>query len=388
MAAQTKTVLPYWRLSGFYFFYFATLGAFLPYWSLYLEDQGFNAVQIGELSALMVATKVIAPNVWGAIADYTGKSLRIIRLASFFAMVFFAGFLFFSGYQWFAWLTVCFSFFWNAALPQFEAVTLFHLRQDSHRYSQIRLWGSIGFIVTVLAIGRLDEVYPISWLPMAIVLLLGLIWLSALITPEAKITSSHHEPVAIWRILLKPEILAFVMVYMLLQLAHGPYYVFFSIYLSQLGYSSSLIGLLWALGVCAEVLLFMLIKPVLQHVSLRNLLLLSVFLSIVRWQLIAEYADQLEILVLAQCLHAATFGSSHVAAIHLVHHYFGDQHQGKGQALYSSMSFGLGGMLGSLLSGYFWDEMGAQFIYSMAAIVCCVAFIIAFIWIGKSGKQQ
>ncbi len=386
MLKRNANALPYWRLSGFYFFYFATLGAFLPYWSLYLEDQGFNAVQIGELSALMVATKVIAPNVWGVIADYTGKSLRIIRLASFFATVFFAGFLFFSGYQWFAWLTVCFSFFWNAALPQFEAVTLFHLHKDSHRYSRIRLWGSIGFIVTVLLIGRLDEVYPISLLPVVITVLLALIWLNALVTPEAAITRHHQESVAIWRILFRPEVLAFVTVYMLLQLAHGPYYVFFSIYLSQLGYSSTMIGLLWALGVCAEVLLFLLIRPVLRHTSLRKLLLWSVFLSIVRWQLIAEFADQMEMLVLAQCLHAATFGSSHVAAIHLVHQYFGDQHQGKGQALYSSMSFGLGGMLGSLLSGYFWDEMGPQFIYSMAAAVCCVAFLIAFLWISKKGK--
>jgi len=334
----------------------------------------------------MVATKVIAPNVWGVIADYTGKSLWIIRLASFFATVFFAGFLIFSGYLWFAWLTVCFSFFWNAALPQFEAVTLFHLRQDSHRYSQIRLWGSVGFIVAVLAIGRFIERYPLALLPMIITGLLGLIWLNALLTPEAEMQSKQHDSVAIWRILFKPEVVAFITVYMLLQLAHGPYYVFFSIYLTQLGYSSTLIGMLWALGVCAEILLFLGVRPVLRHVSLRALLLMSVFLSIVRWWLIACFADQMAWLLFAQILHAATFGSSHVAAIHLVHQYFGDQHQGKGQALYSSMSFGLGGMLGSLLSGYFWEEMGAQFIYSMAAAVCCVAFLIAFFWIGKSNQ--
>ena len=86
--------IPYWRLSGFYFFYFATLGGFLPYWSLYLEQLKFNSVEIGELSALMVATKIVAPNVWGWIADHTGKSLRIIRLASFFAALIFAGFFF------------------------------------------------------------------------------------------------------------------------------------------------------------------------------------------------------------------------------------------------------------------------------------------------------
>ena len=122
--------LPYWRLSSFYFFYFATLGAFLPYWSLYLQNKGFNALEIGELSAVMMATKIIAPNLWGAIADYTGKSLKIIRLASFFAAFLFMGFLFKTGYLWFAVITGGFSFFWNAALPQFEAVTLFHLKNN------------------------------------------------------------------------------------------------------------------------------------------------------------------------------------------------------------------------------------------------------------------
>ena len=380
--------LPYWRLSGFYFFYFATLGGFLPYWSLYLENRGFSALEIGELSALMVVTKIIAPNLWGWIADHTGRSLRIIRMASFFAALLFAGFLFLTGYQWFAIITVSFSFFWNASLPQFEAVTLFHLKKEPHRYSQIRLWGSVGFIVTVLGIGWLLEYFSISYLPAMITALLTLIWLVALLTPEAAANFSAQDGIGIWRILLNPEVLAFIFVYMLLQLAHGPYYVFYSIYLNQHGYSATLIGLLWALGVFAEIVLFITMKKLLNKVSLRVILLVSIFLSIVRWLMIAHFVDSMVLMFIAQLLHAATFGSSHVVAIHLVHQYFGTRHQGKGQALYSSMSFGLGGMIGSLYSGYFWDSLGATFVYSMAAAACCIAFLIAFIWIGREKKAS
>jgi len=379
--------LPYWRLSGFYFFYFATLGGFLPFWSLYLENRGFSAPEIGELSALMVATKIIAPNLWGWVADHTGKSLRVIRIASFFAALFFAGFLFFTGYQWFAIITVSFSFFWNAALPQFEAVTLFHLKQEPHRYSQIRLWGSVGFIITVLGIGRLLEYFDISHLPYIITVLLSLIWLLALLTPEARANFSSHDGVGIWGIILSPEVLAFIVVYMLLQLAHGPYYVFYSIYLNNNGYSGTQIGMLWAMGVCAEIVLFVTMKKLLNRISLRIILLNSIFLSIIRWLMIAHFADSMALMIIAQLLHAATFGSSHVAAIHFVHQYFGIRHQGKGQALYSSMSFGLGGMLGSLYSGYFWDILGATFVYSMAAGVCCIAFLIAFIWVGREQQE-
>ncbi len=85
----------------------------------------------------------------------------------------------------------------------------------------------------------------------------------------------------------------------------------------------------------------------------------------------------------AQILHAATFGTAHVAAIHLVQDYFGRYHQGKGQALYSSVSFGLGGMLGGLYSGYAWDIYGGQLVYTFAAFLSALAYIIALIWVGK-----
>jgi len=378
---QSKT--PYWRLSGFYFFYFATLGGFLPFWSLYLKECSFNAAEIGELTACMVGTKIIAPNLWGWIADQTGKSLRVIRMASFFAMVLFAGFLYQQSFQWFAFVTVSFSFFWNAALPQFEAATLHHLKAEPHRYSHIRLWGSIGFIVTVLGVGYLLDLYSIKLLPYLIVSLLASIWLISLLTPEVSTAKASQAAVRIWQIVKQPEIIAFLLVYMLLQAAHGPYYVFFSIYLKQQGYSSSMIGMLWSLGAGAEIIVFICMRQLLKFVSLRRILLVSALLSVLRWLMIAWYADNLYILLGAQVLHAATFGTAHVAAIHLVQSYFGQHHQGKGQALYSSFSFGLGGMLGGLYSGYAWDVYGGHWVYSFAAILSALAYIIAVIWVGK-----
>jgi MFS transporter, PPP family, 3-phenylpropionic acid transporter len=376
--------IPYWRLSSFYFFYFATLGGFLPFWSLFLKDTGFNPLEIGKLSALLAATKIIAPNLWGWIADLSGKSLRVIRIASFLATCLFAGFLFENSYIWFAWVTIAFSFFWNAALPQFEAATLFHLQHESHRYSQIRLWGSIGFILAVLGIGRLLDKHNLSILPDIIIIMLTCIWLISLITPEANAGQHSTERIGILQILKRPEVIAFLIVYMLLQIAHGPYYVFFSIYLNELHYSATTIGLLWALGVFSEVILFLFMRRLLARFSLRQMLLVSISLSIIRWLFIAWGAKQLDLLIFAQLLHAATFAATHAVAIHLVHQYFGAQHQGKGQALYSSLSFGLGGMVGSFYSGYLWESLGAQVVYSLAAISSGIALIIALIWVGRT----
>jgi len=380
--------VPYWRLSGFYFFYFATVGGFIPYWSLYLKENGFSSAEIGELSALLGATRIVAPMLWGWVADRTGKSLRIIRIACFFAALIFAGFIVAHGYFCFALLSVAFSIFWNAALPQFEAVTLFHLKQQAHRYSRIRLWGSIGFIAAVLGIGRLLDMHVLSLLPWIVTGLLSCIWLVSLMTPAIEVVKDNAKKVGMLGILKQPEVLAFFAVNMLLQLAHAPYYVFYSLYLKQHDYSTTLTGGLWALAVVAEIVLFINMARVFKRYSMRRILLWSILLAVVRWLMIAWGASYLWLLVCAQFLHAATFAGVHAVAILLVYQYFGQHHQGKGQALYSSLSFGLGGMLGSYFSGYYWELLGAQLVYSIAAGCCGFALLIAYLWIGRENGQN
>lgn len=375
--------VPFWRLSGFYFFYFAVLGIHLPYWGLYLKDCGFGPVEIGNLSALLVATRIVAPTVWGWIADRTGRSLAIIRITLFLGALVFAGFLYARGYWAMAGITVGFGFFWNAALPQFEAITLAYLAEEPYRYSRIRLWGSVGFIAMVLGMGWILDKQPVAVLPAAVTGILAANWLVTLTLPKPGEAHAGPVRVGLWEILKKPSVLAFLTVCMLLQVAHGPYYVFYSIYLKQFHYSATLTGCLWALGVLAEIVLFINMRPLLARYSLRAILLVSLLLATLRWMLIGWGAADPILLFGAQLLHAASFGSAHVAAIHLVHYYFGREHQGKGQALYSSLSFGLGGMIGSLYSGYFWDWLGPAFVYSTAALLCYLAFAITYFWIGR-----
>lgn len=375
--------VPYWRLSAFYFFYFAVLGAFLPFWSLYLKHSGFDAREIGELTALLVATKIIAPNLWGWLADKTGKQMLLIRITSCLSALLFSGFLYRQDFFWFAAVTVAFSFFWNAALPQFEAVTLQHLQPDAHRYSRVRLWGSIGFLSTVLGIGRFLDDFSIAYLPFIIVSLQTLNWLVAMITPQARVDRSSDAGQGIWQVLARGEVLAFFGVYMLLQVSHGPYYVFYSVYLNQHGYTATLTGLLWALGVVAEIFMFIFAASLLKPFSLRSLLLFSLLLTVLRWVLIAGYADVWQWVVLAQCLHAFSFGVAHVVAIQLLKHYFGERHQATGQALYASLSFGVGGMLGSLYSGYFWDMLGGSLVFMIAALTSGLGLLIAYVGVGR-----
>ena len=372
---------PYWRLSGFYFFYFASLGVLVPYWGLYLQWQGFAAKEIGELTAILLATRIVAPNIWGWIADHRGQRIAIVRFASLAAAIAFSAIFLDNSYIWIAAVMLVFSFFWNASLPQFEATTLQHLGDHHHHYSKIRLWGSIGFIVTVATLGALLEYFDAGIVPYMMLISMGAIWLLSLTVPESssRHLSLNNQPLS--TILKRPEVIAFLSICFLIQVSHGPYYTFYTIYLEHHGYTPSLIGQLWALGVIAEVVIFLFMHRWLPHFGIRKILLVSLLFSTIRWLLIGFFPNSLPLLLFAQLLHAASFGTFHVAAIAWVHHYFVGKNQGRGQALYSSIGFGAGGAIGSLFSGYFWLSPGPTATFSMAAMATLLAFIIGLVWL-------
>jgi PPP family 3-phenylpropionic acid transporter len=369
----------YWRLSGFYLFYFASLGSLLPYWSLYLKSLDFSVTEIGQLMAILMATKIVAPNIWGWIADHTGQRISIIRIASLLAAVSFAGVFIGNAFWWLALVLVVFSFFWNATLPQFEATTMNHLGDDMHRYSGIRLWGSVGFILAVAGLGALLGQFSIAILPYVLLGLLALIWLNSLCVPESAAGHLPLDQEPLGRVLRRPVVLSLLGVCFLMQASHGPYYTFFSLYLEEFGYTTAVIGQLWALGVLSEIGVFLLMPVLLPRFGARKLLLVAVVLTMLRWLLTAFHADNLAIITFSQTLHAASFGLYHAVMIFLIHSLFTGAHQGRGQALYSSVSFGAGGAAGSLVSGYLWTGLGPQAMYLLAAAICfCAICVVLF----------
>ena len=376
---MNKQVVPYWRLSAFYFFYFATLGALIPYLGLYLKNASYSALDIGILIGIIPATKTIAPYIVGWIVDYIHQPVRVIRGANLLAVLFFSLVFCGHGFWWLFWVMVSFSFFWNASLPQFEAITLNHLGKNTASYSTIRLWGSLGFILLVMGMGELFQKVNISNLLPVIVGLLSSIFIASLFVPSACNTTEHeHEHASIVHVIRQPAVLAFLLVCFLMLLSHGPYYTFYSIYLEDQGYSPRIIGLMWAVGVMAEIVVFIVLPRLFDHISARRLLLITFMLTALRWLLIGFFVHYPLILFFAQLLHAFSFGVFHALSIMLVHRYFRGIYQGRGQALYASLSFGAGGAAGSLISGLLWDNTSPQLLFSLAALVAVLAWFIVW----------
>lgn len=378
------------RLSVFYFFYFSTLGILVPYWSLYLQSLDFDSREIGELLAILVGTKLVAPYIWGWIADHTGKRIRVVQIGAFLTALTFLLVYQVRGYWAMASVMMIYSFFWNAILPQYEAVSMNHLGTHHHRYSIIRSWGSVGFIVTVALMGpMIDQQGTAVILPVLAVIFFA-IWVSALLTPADKGHPEHVDDSTnkIISVVKRPAVIALFTVCFLMQFSHGAYYAFFSIYLEDHGYTKTVIGQYWALGVIAEIIVFIYVARLIEKFGVKILLISSLVIAVIRWILTAYFVDNAWVLGLAQTMHAATFGLYHAVAIYYIHHYFTGKLQGRGQALYSSMSFGAGGAAGSLVSGYSWESLGPSYSYLIAALSVVVGIVVSVAFLENVTQHQ
>ncbi len=373
----------YWSLSSVYFFYFAVLGATNPYWGLYLQSLGFDAEQIGALMAVFIATKLIAPNLWSYWADRKDAHIPVMRLGAALTPLCFLTVYLQQGFWSMAVAMVLYSFFWNAILPQYEVITLRAIKGREERYSQIRLWGSVGFIVAVAGLGWLLDWVEVSWLPVSILFIMVMMALSSWWIPVSRFWgqkddsaegatekdgSNSSADMSFLQCLRQPPVLIFLLAVILMQISHGPYYTFFSIYMEEIGYSRSLIGLLWSLGVMAEVVLFAIMHLLFRGFSPQLLLTVSLILAAVRWCMVGLFAQELVLLLVSQLLHAASFGSFHAASIALVQRFFSGKSAAQGQAVYSSLGFGIGGAIGAWGSGLLWVGLGAQWSYLLAAL--------------------
>lgn len=368
----------YLNLSAFYFFYFAYLGAFAPFFALYLNSVGMSAVEIGMLMALPQLTRILAPHLWGWLADRSGRRMQVVRWSGAAGTLVFMGV--FAGESFALLCVVLFvmMFFWSAALPLVEATTLSHLGDEMSRYGRIRVWGSVGFIAAVVAVGYLLDFFSPRAVLWVIAGLMTCMLLLSCMVAESPVLRHPGDELPVWHIVRKPEVIALVLASALMAAAHGPYYTFYTIHLVDHGYSKSLAGWLWALGVISEIGIFVWMSHLYRAFTLRQILVASTLLAALRFVVIGWGADSVWLLLAAQTLHAASFGSFHAAAIGVVHKLFRGRHQARGQAIYGSLAYGLGGTLGGLASGYAWSGLGAGPTFTLAG--GCALLAAAVLW--------
>jgi PPP family 3-phenylpropionic acid transporter len=363
----------------FFFAYYGYVGVFSPYASLYFADKNISATQIGILMSMMQVMRIFGPNLWGWVADHTRRRVLVLRLTSIAAVCVFTGMFWGESFAYFFALLILLNLFTSAQGPLSEAQMLSAMRGDLTHYGRLRLWGSVGFIVAVMVAGQLLDAFGIELMPaIALMLLLLVVVAAAGMREEAQPTHPQAMP-SVGALLKQREVIAFFASTFLMVAAHAALYVYYSLYLAQIGYSKTVIGLMWSLGVIAEILFFYWQAPIFRRYGLRFLMLMSLAVGVVRFALIGFGAESLALLLLAQVLHAATFGVHHSASVATLQRWFSGPLQARGQALFISASYGLGGSLGGLLLSACWDTFGATSVYIVASGMCALGWVAAWL---------
>ncbi|MBK6638384.1 MAG: MFS transporter [Rhodocyclaceae bacterium] len=366
-------------ISAWYFAHFAFVGLFIPFFPVYLDSLGMTVVQIGSVVAAGQAMRVVVPALWGWASDRVRRRIPLICGSALLSILVFTAYFSSSSYVEVLIVTGMLYAAWSGAHPLVEALTFAHVRDAPARYGRIRLWGSIGFVVAVLGGGWLLDGRPISLLLWLTLACLVLVLVAALLMREESRAESVQPARASaeapnQRLRIDRAVTATLLAAGLMAIAHGPLYAFLSLHLEQAGYSRTAIGWLWALGVFAEIAVFIWQGQWARRWSVRAVLMLCFVLATVRFGLIASGVQVLWLLLLAQILHGASFGAHHVATASALSQWFPAHMQGRIQALYGSISFGAGGMLGAYLGGLSWQAWGASVTYWLAALCAMLGF--------------
>ena len=364
-----------WAFGSFFFLYFAYVGLVSPYASLFFVDRGFSVIEIAVLMSMLQITRIVGPFSWGWLSDYLSNRIGIIRVCACLAALVFLCIFYLQDYiGFFIWMFVLHTIL-SSQMPLGETATIHALYKDNSfdkRYGRLRLWGSVGFIAMVLFAGELFQRKGIELYPYV-----GTVILFSL----AAITFGLHEPKMerrkmvrgeLFAVLINPDVRWFLVSGFFMIFAHASLYVFYSLYLANLGYDKFQIGLFWALGVAAEVLFFYFQNKVLSRVDSEIVLQGAFGIGVVRFILIAFFPTTI-VLMLAQLMHAGTFAAHHSAATKLLQRWFTGPLQARGQAIMATVSYGLGGTIGGLCAGWIWDLFQPRDVFVMSALACGIA---------------
>jgi PPP family 3-phenylpropionic acid transporter len=374
MADMDKTRSLKFIISSQYFLYFGVLGIFLPYFNLYCYHLGFSGLQIGFLSGLRSVAMVIFPLIWGILADRLKIRRPIYILCNFVSTAIWVLYLLTVEFWPMLIITAIYGMFYAPIISFLEAVTMDVLGAEKKGYGRIRAWGSASFIVIVLMLGKIIDVYSVDII--LVLILAGSLILAVISTGIPSIRAFKKDiltPGA--SSLLEKHVIIFLFCAFLMLVSHGAYYGFFSIHLAKMGYGSTFIGITWALASTAEILVMIKSDKIFNRFSLENVLFVSFLVAAVRW-IILFFVESMPLILLSQILHAVTYGTFHMASILYIDQLAPEKSKTLGQAVNNALTYGLGLMVGFFVNGYVYEITGSFTLFLMSSLIALAGGLI------------
>jgi len=345
------------RIASFYFIYFSCIGLIVPYLAAYFRTLGFTGHEVSTAMSLSPLAMIFIPPIWGLVADRTQRPALILCVACAGVM------LSFLPLMWADRFLICVAImginalFHSPITALSDTVAVQEAKRMGTTYARLRLWGSIGFMVSSLSFGWYRSCGgSLNVLPMAITGSLVLAFMSACLIrqPKERVRLAPPALKDVWRLIRRPSFLTFLIAGAIHWSSCSPSFILFTIHLEDLKIDPIYAGIAFFLGVAAEVIMMWGYRHVEKRISLFPLMGLSFALTSLRWFVMARIDDGLTLAVI-QVLHAFTFGAFYVGVITYLDETVPPALRATGRALFTSISIGLGGLVGHQLAGLMYD---------------------------------
>ncbi|MFB3895621.1 MAG: MFS transporter [bacterium] len=369
----------YTALRVFYFFFFISVATLAPYIYLYFKKIGLTGTEIGLIAAVGPLIVLIGQPLWGIIADKTQKARTVLSIAIFITMI---SSLFYLGFTTF-WGLICvsivYTLFNTPIIPLTDTVTLEFVSRHQLSYGKIRVWGSLGYAVLVIVIGKLSQVFGLIWIFPIYAFVMLIIFILSFRLPKYKTHFEYHFLGGISKLMKNNRYVLFLIAVFLLTATNSANVVYFGIFIDQLGGTTTLLGLAWMIAALSESFIFLFSHQILRRVSPLHCLILASAGAILRWFLYTIIRAPL-VLVLLQPLHALSFGCYYLGSIHFVKQESPPGWMATGQTIFWAIGYGLSAIVGNFIGGLIYQKYNSVVaVYAISSVVALIAMILFII---------
>lgn len=369
---------PLRRYAVFYFCFYAVLGAYTPYVARFVDHLGFGGLVAGGMLGLWYASRIVAPPLWSRAVARSLRPGVWLLAGCVLASLGFASFAVVSNVVGLFAAMLFFGAFYNAVMPQFEAMTLGALAGETEGYGRLRVWGSVGFLLVAGTYGALLDAWgeaAFVWATLPWFALM--VWAAWPFRHESRrAAGAGRERVAMRELWRRPGTRSLLVLALIVQGGFGAFYVFYTLHLQAHGHDGFAVGLLWMVGVSAEILLFWWAPRLIRRHGVHRLMALCLALTVVRWVVVALCASSMPLMLLAQSTHALGFALFHACLMQRMAALFPGHEASAGQGLLYGFSSGLGGVIGALVAAVLWEWQGGSAAFLGGALLTLAALIL------------
>ncbi|PPD28866.1 MAG: MFS transporter [Hyphomicrobium sp.] len=362
------------RLSVFFAALFLIYGVHLPYLPVWLDWRGITPSEIGVITSAPFFVRLVVTPAVALYADQWNAHRGFIIALAWSATAAGVMLAVAPGFWPVLLSAVVFALAITSIMPLTETIAVGGVRAGGLDYGRMRLWGSLAFVAATFLGGAVIERAGAGagvWMMVAAAVL-TVVAAHALPLPASggggPQGSKRWPDTAVAKRLMRSSVfLAFLVAVGAIQGAHATFYTFGALHWQSQGIAPAMVGALWTIGVVAEIALFAYSRWVMQRIWATTLLILGAVSAVVRWSIMA-WDPPLSLLFPLQVLHGATYGATHLGAIHFINRAIPENATGTAQAIYATVAAGIAMGLATLIAGALFARSGALAYVAMAAL--------------------